>query len=633
MFRGEVTLHLRTQSGGWESLRQGVNGNPGMRAEELPEQDGERTAKPELWTRSPGWLWDVCALLLPLAACTPWLRRAWGLFCSSEERWFGLAVVGIVLFASVTWNMLRAWWGRGRSAPGDFGTVTYARLRAATGLLLCSSLCMLLAAVWSSPWLGVLAAIGSLVAWALGRFPRISGPKILAWGGMLLFVMPLPGRWELEFPGWLQQTAGYLTGGFLDLVGIPHLRFGDSLELRDLSFAFSEAGRGPWSVWALAGLLVATVFLRRAPLLVALVSLGFLPLLGLTLYLNRYLGLVYLQQWWGITALTGSNFFWLCLGCLAFVYLGWLLLDLTLRFLLDAVEPEVPELAPVYDRLNKLLCWPRESPFDPPDDPEEEEALPKEPVQVSLPAVSGQLTGRLRTALLLATALSLFAGIIVFSGRARGGLATYYPASFPRSDAARLQELPGREALPETVDGWLRTTFKSPGGLSAATEASPEQLRFCWTYLAGTRTFDFSLQLPFWGEPNPVAAFARQGWEVTEVEVHLDSEGTETAWLELFLRNSSGGRAWVCCSSFDSRGRPYTEWPELARVLPNRPTALDVVARMVGAPPPLTMQLQLFCDAVAWTDKPELARLRRVYLQLRKKLLDDRAQQNWSLEN
>ncbi|MFN9880544.1 MAG: hypothetical protein ACK557_18895, partial [Planctomycetota bacterium] len=36
------------------------------------------------------------------------------------------------------------------------------------------------------------------------------------------------------------------------------------------------------------------------------------------------------------------------------------------------------------------------------------------------------------------------------------------------------------------------------------------------------------------------------------------ADGLESAWLELFLRNSSGGRAWVCFSSFDSVGRPYS---------------------------------------------------------------------------
>jgi hypothetical protein len=52
---------------------------------------------------------------------------------------------------------------------------------------------------------------------------------------------------------------------------------------------------------------------------------------------------------------------------------------------------------------------------------------------------------------------------------------------------------------------------------------------------------------------------------------------------------------------------------------------------MVGELPPRTMQLQLYCDAVDANDKPELARLRRIYLQLRQKVLEHRTQRNWSL--
>jgi hypothetical protein len=66
-------------------------------------------------------------------------------------------------------------------------------------------------------------------------------------------------------------------------------------------------------------------------------------------------------------------------------------------------------------------------------------------------------------------------------------------------------------------------------------------------------------------------------------------------------------------------------------LLPNRPDALTTFKRLVGELPPRTMQLQLYCDAVDASDKPELARLRRIYLQLRQKALEHRTQRNWSL--
>jgi hypothetical protein len=577
--------------------------------------------------RSWGWPWDALALVVPLIATLPWIRLEWLALQARQERWFGAAVVGLVLLGSILTQLLRNR-GADQSAAARVARdqLSRSRARAAVGLLLGSALAALLAALWLAPWLGAVAALGSLTAWALGRFPAIPGPKILAWAGVLLLVLPLPGRWDFELPAWLEQSAGALSGSFLDLIGVPNLQFGNSLEVRELSYTFPLAGRGPLAFWGLAGLIGATLLLRRPPLLLALVSLAFLPLLGWVLYLNRFVGLAYLQHAWGINALGGTSFIWFCLACLAVVYFGWLLLDLTLRYLLDAAPPEVPELAPFYARLNTLLCWPHEPPFDLP----EEYLPPRQEVAPEPPGNWWRSTG-LRVGVFAALGLSLFAGVVSLAVYGQSGLQSLGAATLADYTAEKLRDFPGREVLPETIDGWQRTEFAPPLDEQGELPAGRDRLEFRWTYLSGKRNLQFLLRLPFLGEPNPESLFEQQGWEVTEVRVQRDADGLETAWLELFLRNSSGGRAWVCVSSFDSVGRPYSEWSELARLLPNRPDALTTFKRLVGELPPRTMQLQLYCDAVDANDKPELARLRRIYLQLRQKALEHRTQRNWSL--
>lgn len=574
-----------------------------------------------------GWPWDALALVVPLVATLPWLRLEWLALQARQERWFGAGVVGLVLLGSILTQVLGK---RGADQPAAAHApgrqLTRSRARAAVGLLLGSALAALLAALWLAPWLGAVAALGSLAAWALGRFPAIPGPKILAWAAILLLVLPLPGRWDSELPAWLEQSAGALSGSFLDLIGVPNLQFGNSLEVRELSYTFPLAGRGPLAFWGLVGLVGATLLLRRSPLLLALVSLAFLPLVGLALYFSRFVGLAYLQHAWGVNALGGSSFILFCLACLGMVFLGWLLLDLTLRFLLDAAPPEVPELAPFYARLNTLLCWPQEPPFDLP----QEYLPPPKAVAPEPPGDWWQAKG-LRVGVFAALGLSLFAGVVSLAVYGQSGLRPLGIATLADYTAEKLRDFPDREVLPETIDGWQRTEFVRPLDDEGKVRADGERLDFRWTYLSGKRSLEFALRLPFLGEPNPELLFEEQGWEVTDVRMQRDADGLESAWLELFLRNSSGGRAWVCFSSFDSVGRPYSEWAELARLLPNRPGALTALKRMVGELPPRTMQLQLYCDAVDANDKPELARLRRIYLQLRQKVLEHRTQRNWSL--
>jgi hypothetical protein len=578
------------------------------------------TPRPLCWS----WPWDLFALVIPLVAAIPWLRREWLTLCSLPERWFGASVVGLVLVGSLTAWLLGRRPTQPSAGPNGSG-INRSRGRTAIWMLLISAVCLLLSALWVAPWLGAIGALGSVVAWALGRFPSLSGSTILAWAGLLLFVLPLPGRWDSVAPAWLEQTAGYLSGCFLDLLGVVNLQFGNSLEVRGFSFDFPVAGRGPLAFWGLAGLVAGTLYLRRAPFLSALVSLAFLPLIGLALYFNRFVGLALLQHYWGINALGGNSFLFLCLTSLLVAYLGWFFLDLTIRFLLDAAPPDVPELAPFYAKLNKVLSWPQESPFEIPD-----ENLQNKTQQAPEAPADWFRSNLAKFAVFLALAASLFAAVISLTLMGQRNLATLDSEIVGLYTAERLREFPGREALPETFDKWQRTEFKSP--LDSEKDGDlAERLDYRWRYTSGNESLEFRLRFPFLGEPDPVTAFRKEGWEVTDVRVQRDSEALETAWIELFLRNDLGGRAWVCLSSFDSVGRPYSEWPELARLLPNRPNALKMVKRSLGELPPLTMQLQLYCDTVDVKNKPELARLRRIYLQLRQKLLEDRNRRNWSL--
>jgi hypothetical protein len=592
------------------------------------EQQGSAEGRPVTTPRALGWSWpwDLIALVIPLVAGIPWLRLEWLSLQAQPERWFGAAVIGLVLAGSIVLKLFGKRRQDGAESEGSGAAVSRSRGRRAVWLLLLGSACSLLAALWVAPWLGAVGVLGCLVAWALGRFPAVPGSTFGAWAGLLLFVLPLPGRWDTELPAWLEQTAGYLSGSFLDLIGVVNLQFGNSLEVRGLNFSFPLAGRGPLAFWGLAGLVAATLYLRRAPLLPALVSLAFLPLIGLALYFNRFVGLALLQDYWGINALGGVSFIWLCVTCLGVVYLGWLVWDLTLRFLLDAAPPEVPELAPFYAGLNKFLSWPQEPTVE----------LPEEYLQMLPPRAAEPRGDWLRSiwgkaGVFLAVGASLFAAVISLTLIGQRNVATTERGLAAVYTPERLREFPGRETLPETLDQWQRTKFSSPLEKQEEGGGSGERVEYRWRYLSGKNNLEFRLRLPFLGEPDPVAAFRREGWEVTEMRIQRDSEALESAWIELFLRNNSGGRAWVCLSSFDGVGRPYSEQAELARLLPNRPEALDLLKRMLGEVPPLTMQLQLYCDTVDVKNKPELAKLRRIYLQLRQKLLEDRNQRNWSL--
>lgn len=513
------------------------------------------------------------------------------------------------------------------------------RARWAVGTVCGSLLVFILSVLWSAPWLATVAAIGTFVGWALGRMTRVHWPAIAAWCGLLLVALPLPGSWDLGLVRWMQGLAGMLAGGVLDLLRIPNLRHGNLFELKGYLLNIEAALRGPFSFFALAGLASLTMYWRGNGFTTTLVKFVTLPLWGILLYTVRLLLILLAQHWYGRDLTQGSDFLLLSVVSFAWAYLAYLLWDLLLSTMLGPVPPEVPELAEQYHRLNRFLCWPNEVPFD--------DITPSLEFERGVPGASKVRAARagaesnsaywwrmpsLAGPLIILLIAAGFASVTVAAVTLRGSGSL--SGALPELTAEQLALLPSRETLPETYESWLRVGFRRDE-IEAANRVAREAL--AWDYRLDNRQATFQVDLPTRGWSDLVHWYAQRGWQLEEIVEVPSKLNPSWPWIEMTLVNSYGVKARVCHSAYTGNGKPYLDTPGAAPLNPESPVTVpkqslsDGLRQLAGEAPPVTMQIQLFSDTLDVSKKLELAEFRKLYEQLREKLIQDQAQRSWTI--
>jgi hypothetical protein len=610
--------------------------------------------------RSWGLAWDLCALVLPLLAMAPLVRLEVEAVAGRTERWFAGLIPPFVLLA-----MLLVFRNKTTATPdedeeGGFfkaiklaitgtaqtkplldrpaGPPQISRARWAVSTVCGSLLLFIISVLWSAPWLATVAAIGAFGGWALGRMTRVHWPAIAAWCALLLVALPLPGWWELGLVRWMQWIAGLLAAGVLDLLRVPNLRYGNLFELKGFLLNIEAALRGPFSFYALAGLAAITMYLRGNGLTTTLVKFLTLPLWGILLYTARLLIILLAQHWYGRDLTQGNDFLLVSAASFAWAYLAYLLWDLLLSTMLGPVPPEVPELAEQYNRLNRFLCWPNEVPIDDITPSlafersegsravETTETKLREKTIATwwrLPGLAVPLVG-----LLLAAG---FASVTVAAVTLRGSGSI--STALPELSSEQLALLPSKETLSETVDSWLRVGYRRDE-VEAIERVGPETR--AWDYRSGNRLATFRADLPTRGWSDLVHWYAQRGWELEEMVVVPGKLNPNWPWIEMTLVNSYGIKARICHSVFTANGKPYLDSPAAKPIklpdigeVPKQPLS-DKLRQLAGEAAPLTIQIQLFSDTLDVGKKLDLAEFRKLYEQLREKLIQDQAQRSWT---
>gem|GEM_PF-6688452 len=607
-----------------------------------------------IWGRT----WDLCALVLPLLAMAPLVRLEILAIASRKERWFSALIPLFVALAVLLifrkkptlapiqeeeggfYQAIKlAVTGTAYSNPlldGPVRSPSLGRARWAIGIVCCSLLMFIVSVLWSAPWLATVAAIGTFGGWALGRMTRIHWPAIAAWCILLLAALPLPGGWELGLVRWMHYLAGLLTGGALDLLGVPNLRHGNQIEMKGLLLNIDAGLRGPFSFYALAGLAMITMYLRGNGLTTTLFKFLSLPVFGILLYTLRLLIILLAQHWYGRDLTQGNDYLMVSAASFAWAYLAYLTWDLLISTMLGPVPTVVPELAESYKRMNNLLCWPNEGPFaDTTASLEFEQSNPMAAAKIDdslqQPAPNWWKLASLALPLAGLLIAAGFASITVaaVSLRGSGSLTSAAPELTPE----RIATLPSKETLPESFEEWLRIGFRSEE-VEGKDKVGAETL--AWDYRKGNRQATFKVDLPTRGWSDLIHWYAQRGWEVREIVIVPGKVTQDWPWIEMTLVNSYGVNARVCHSVFTANGKPYLDSPAAKPLNPDNPAKVskqslsDKLRLLAGEAAPVTMQIQLFSDSLDVEKKIELAEFRKLYEQLREKLIQDQAQRSWT---
>lgn len=610
---------------------------------------------------APGWgaAWDLSALILPLLAMVPLVWLQLDAIVGQQSRWAAVFVPLFLLIAIPRVFRLRtnsepieeerggfirgiqlAITGTAQAKPlldRPAGPPHTRRARAAIGTVCFALLIFILAVLWGTPWLACVAAIMVLGGWALGRMTRVHWPAIAAWCGLLFIALPLPGSLESGLIRWIQSLAAMLACGVLDLLRIPNLRYGNLIELKDYLLDIDLACRGLLSFQALAIVAAITMYLRGNGWSTTLLKLLTLPVWGIFLYTVRLLILLLAQHWYGRDLTGGSVYLLVAIASFVWAYLCYLLWDLLLSTILGPVPPEVPELAKYYKRLNRFLCWPNEVPIEDISSSFEYErsrrphtAAAKAP-RLEQPVPNWWQAPALAVPLVAILIAAGFAGVTAGAVSLRNSR-TLSAAVIDLSEVQRAN-LPGKETLPESYESWLRTGFQREE-VKPSDRLGRETL--VWNFLSGSRQAAFKADLPTRGDGDLVYWYAQRGWDVEEQVLVQGKLNPNWPWIEMTLGNSYGIKARVCHSAMTADGKPFLGMPAALPLNPDQPVSspqlslITQLRELTGEAPPLTLQIQMYSDTLDVTRKLDLAEFRKLYEQLREKLVQDQSNRSWT---
>jgi hypothetical protein len=602
----------------------------------------------------------LSALVLPLLVMAPLVRLEIEAIAGRTERWFAALMPLVVFLAMLLIYRQKPAVNPGEDEEGGFfkaiklaitgtaqtkplldrpsGPPNVRRARWAVGTVCGSLLLFIISVLWSAPWLASVAAIGAFGGWALGRMTRVHWPAIAAWCALLLVALPLPALWELGLVRWMQWLAGLLAAGVLDLLRVPNLRYGNLFELKGYLLNIEAALRGPFSFYALAGLAAITMYLRGNGFTTTLVKFLTLPLWGILLYTVRLLIILLAQHWYGRDLTQGNDFLLVSAASFAWAYLAYLLWDLLLSTMLGPVPPEVPELAPYYNRLNRFLCWPNEVPIDDitPSLAFERRSQPREETtsakkRTDTAAANWWRMPSLAVPLVALLVAAGFASVTVAAVTLRGSGSL--SAALPELTSEQLALLPSKETLPETYESWLRIGFRRDE-VDAVNRVGGETL--AWDYRSGNRQATFRTDLPTRGWVDLAHWYAQRGWQLVDIVEVPGKLNPNWPWVEMTLMNSYGVKARVCHSAYSASGKPHLDAPSAGPLNPDNPVTVprqslsEDLRQLAGEAPPVTLQIQLFSDTLDVSKKLDLAEFRKLYEQLRDKLIQDQAQRSWT---
>lgn len=521
--------------------------------------------------RQSGWGWQNVAQYAVIGLChapmlAPQLYRLWQIECYRYVP-FLLAVVAFLLY------------GRWRQLPTR---PVCQPTRASLATLLVGLVLLLAAVLLGSPWLGMVAAIVSLLAVLLSFGPLATASLGPVWA-LLWLVLPLPFRGDQRLVLWLQGRAAEGGSLLLDAWGYNHVLAGYVLEIPGREFPVEELGRGLQTLFALIATAGVLAVWQRRTWVVGVLLVCTAPFWAMAMNTIGVALTVVLASGGTDVATNGAGHLFVA-GLFLSQFLILLSADRLLLFLTVS-----PGLQPGEDEEGNLVGVPEELDETVPAVPTPE---PEPPVLVD--SAARRLGLGVLTVAFVAVGLFQEAAWMVRSPRASAATVPV-PISGIRGSVP-LTDVLGAASLPPSLGPWRSVDFRVT---TRALENNMGRYSLAWCYADARDDAVVSLDFPFTSWQDPAGDFELRGWEIesrTEAADQAPAEAAGGRGLEVRMRDASGRRGYLLVRRFTDTGQaiapPARSGWSLSALCRN---AVDRVLSRLGeaGDEPVTYQVQL----------------------------------------
>ncbi len=454
-------------------------------------------SKPTLW-------FDLIFGLLPLVLAAPMLSLEFQLLWSRlSMRYFVVPVIVVAIL--VAWNFrsqraelpLRVFWAR---TIFSLGVVVF-------GL-----------SVWrNSPWVALLSYILLFTGWAIERFGNVAWPSLLGWSALLITSMRLPGDWSDHLREWLVNQASAILGHILDGLAIPFLIQADTFSMRDLEFSIRECCAGPYSIHALASLVVLMLLFGRRSLFAAFVLLLTLPCWLIIQNVLLLLAVVLLQHFGNRNATQGVDHIVVQLAAFGVVAICCWVTSWFLARMLQPVPAADSQFEPEFLLLNSVLCWPQPDPFA----GDAQVDVKGERLESGNWAIAGSQALR-RLSWVAAVSMVAFGGVSTHRW-AYGDSARTIAATEPRLDESKFKQHPWKETFPASFGRWRQMVTAHGTKVENGIARGWVDWQFDWQ----GQVVQLQIAFPYVQRPQFAAQYEAKGWQVLSQELKQLAPNTD----------------------------------------------------------------------------------------------------------
>ncbi len=376
-------------------------------------------------------------------------------------------------------------------------------------------------------WFGgvsLLILITALLAAGGPKLFRAMIPSLL----MLSLLIYPPLHLDGDLVLWLRHFAIWASGALLDVLGVPHFVFGNTIEIRGHKLLVEEACSGINSVF----------FIGAASL---------------------FYGLWRERPWLRIVSILGAAFSFVLLGNIIRIAMGAFLKN---RFEIDILSGWKHETAGSIIFVAALaLVWNFDrllfeffAPF--PARNEKATQAPKPRQAPSQPVEIRAHIARAFPAKLLIGSAAVFAGVGMLHGALmlteHGAPVMFAFRKFPTLRPS------ATFSMPDLLDGWIKSTNTQAGPLEREISVDGKPLHSRqWAYQKGRMILWLSLDYPYTDRHDLTICYKMNGWEFDR-SAEFDAANLPTAVLELNMMQKPLKNGYLTFTQFLGDGRWYS---------------------------------------------------------------------------